>query len=234
MIKLPLKKKTKRKAGTRAGLTKAAIAAAAAKQVEAPEAGGLSLRELAKAMGVAPTTIHAHFKGGVSEVIAALAASALTDVTRPYKPKEEAANYLRDMFLRILKALHGRPTVAKFVVLQLSYDPMLVPLLTERLLLSLTELGVPNASLPQMFHRSLGAIFEMILTESARSKPAAQKQASIQMNKAIAALSPTEFPNLTMLREALVAETATGTAPSPTADVAARYVNRLISGLSAS
>ena len=233
MIKL-IKKKPKRKAGTRAGLTKAAIAAAAAKQLEAPEAGGLSLRKLAKAMGDVPTTIHAHFKGGISDVIAAIAGSALADVTRPYKPKEEAAVYLRDLFLGILTALHGRQTVARLAVIELSSNSVLVPLLAERLLLSLTELGVPNTSLPQMVHRALGAIFEMILTESARSKPAAQKQASIQMNKAVAALSPIEFPNVTMLGEALVAETATGTAPSPTADVAARYVNRLISGLSAS
>ena len=61
-----------------------------------------------------------------------------------------------------------------------------------------------------MFQRAMGVIFEMILTVSARSKAADQKRLSAQMNKAIAALPPTEFPNLTELREALVAEAVRG------------------------
>ena len=44
--------KEKRKAGTRAGLTKAAIVAAAAKLIESVGANGFSLRKLAKALGV--------------------------------------------------------------------------------------------------------------------------------------------------------------------------------------
>ena len=69
IIKIPKKKtsspnvKEKRKAGTRAGLTKAAIAAAAAKLIESVGANGFSLRKLAKALGVGPTTIHFHFEG---------------------------------------------------------------------------------------------------------------------------------------------------------------------------
>ena len=57
-----LKKKTsssivkeKRKAGTRAGLTKAAIVAAAAKLIESVGAYGFSLGKLAKALGVGPS-----------------------------------------------------------------------------------------------------------------------------------------------------------------------------------
>ena len=57
--------KEKRKAGTRAGLTKAAIVAAAAKLIEGVGANGFSLRRLAKALGVGPTTIYFHFEGGV-------------------------------------------------------------------------------------------------------------------------------------------------------------------------
>ena len=66
IIKIPKKKtsspivKEKRKAGTRAGLTKAAIVAAAAKLIESVGANGFSLRRLAKELGVGPTTIHFH------------------------------------------------------------------------------------------------------------------------------------------------------------------------------
>ena len=54
-----------------------------------------------------------------------------------------------------------------------------------------------------MFRRAMGVIFEMILAECGRSRAADQKEASAQMHKTIAALLPTEFPNLTELREVL-------------------------------
>jgi hypothetical protein len=71
IITIPKKKtsspivKEKRKAGTRAGLTKAAIVAAAAKLIESVGANGFSLRKLAKALGVGPTAIQQRsIKGG--------------------------------------------------------------------------------------------------------------------------------------------------------------------------
>ena len=98
-----IKKKPKRKAGTRAGLTKAAIATAAAKLLETPGAGEFSLRKLGKALGVVPATIHAHFKGGFNAVSGAIAIAALAEVAPPFKPKQQAADYLREVFSNILK-----------------------------------------------------------------------------------------------------------------------------------
>src|SRR3984957_19377696 len=94
-IRIPKKTKPvpkpKRKPGTRAGLTKAGIAAAAAKLIESVGPGGFSVRKLAKAIGVGPTSIHAHFKGGIGAVLDAVAAQAVAGTTRPFKPMEEAA-----------------------------------------------------------------------------------------------------------------------------------------------
>jgi hypothetical protein len=53
------------------------------------------------------------------------------------------------------------------------------------------------------------------------------------VHKAIAALSSTEFRNLTELREALVAETVEAGASKPSQEVAAFYAGRLIATLSA-
>jgi len=77
----------------------------------------------------------------------------------------------------------------------------------------------------------MGVIFEMILTVSARSKAADQKRLSTQMHKAIAALPPTEFPNLTQVREALMAERIEAGASKPNSKVAALYADRLIAML---
>ena len=92
--------KEKRKAETRAGLTKPAIVAAAAKLIESVGANGFSLRKLAKALGVGPTTVHFHFEGGVGSVFSAVAQQALAGVTRPFKPKEEPAGYLGELLLK--------------------------------------------------------------------------------------------------------------------------------------
>jgi AcrR family transcriptional regulator len=223
--------KPKRKPGTRAGLTKSGIAADAAKLLETAGPREFSVRKLASAMGVGPTSIHAHFKGGTEAVLEAIAGQALGGVTRPFKPMEEPAEYLRQLFLKILQSLHARPEIARLVILQLSSTPLLVPLLAERLLLTLAALGVPKEALPKTFQRAMGVILEMILTVSARSKPAEQKSLSAQMNKAIAALPSTEFPNLTELREALAAESLQAGASKPTPEVAALYADGLIATL---
>ena len=78
------------------------------------------------------------------------------------------------MLLKILQALHARPVVAKLVVLQLSSNPILEPLLAERLLLALAALGVPTEARPKMYQRAMGVIFEMILAECGRSSAADQ------------------------------------------------------------
>ena len=182
-------------------------------------------------MGIGPTTVHFHFEGGVGSVFSAVAQPALAGVTRPFKPKEEPAGYLGELLLKILEALHARPTVAKLVVIQLSSNPVLDPLLAERLLLALAALGVPTEARPKMFQRAMGVIFEMILAESGRSSAAEQKQASARVHKTIAALPSTEFPNLTELREAIVAEAVQAGAAKPSPEVAAEYADRLIATL---
>jgi hypothetical protein len=114
-------------------------------------------------MGVGPTSIHAHFKGGTGAVLDAVAAQAVAGTTRPFKPMEEPAEYLRELFQKILESLHARPVIAGLVILRLSSDPFLDPLLAERLLLTLAALGVPKDALPNTFQRAMGVMLEMVL-----------------------------------------------------------------------
>src|SRR5208337_3252116 len=127
-----------------------------------------SLRELAKELGVVPTTIHTHFKGGVNEISKAIAVTALSGLAPPFKPKQEPGDYLRELLFNLLKTLHGRPTVATLVVLQLSSNPVLDPLLAERLLLALAELGVATQERPKMFQRTMGGITPSYATRLVR------------------------------------------------------------------
>ena len=100
IITIPKKKtsspivKEKRKAGTRAGLTKAAIVAAAAKLIESVGANGFSLRRLAKELGVGPTTIHFHFEGGIRAVddcgLAVDGVSELDGIARGHRRRDRS------------------------------------------------------------------------------------------------------------------------------------------------
>jgi AcrR family transcriptional regulator len=218
----------KRKPGKRAGLTKSMIVTAAIKLVETGGIGKFSKRELANELGVGPTTVNFHFKGGVTEISTGIAAATLLGLARPFKAKEAASDYLCELLFGLLKRLHGRPVVARLVVLQLSLNPLLDPLLAERLLLALTEFGVPKEARPRTLKRAMGVILEMILVEPARSNTVEQKKASATMHETIASLPSTEFPNLTELREALVAETLQAGASKPSLELASEYLDRLV------
>jgi len=136
-------------------------------------------------MGSACAGSPSRWESARPRVFSAVAQQALAGVTRPFKPKEEPAGYLGELLLKILEALHARPVVAKLVVIQLSSNPVLDPLLAERVLLALAALGVPTETRPKMFQRAMGVIFEMILAECGRSSAADQKEASAQMHKTI-------------------------------------------------
>ena len=72
-----VKKAPKRKAGQRAGVTRAKIVDAAVKLWEAAGPEGFTIRKLAVQLKVVPTTIHAHVKGGIGDLMKAISRRVL-------------------------------------------------------------------------------------------------------------------------------------------------------------
>ena len=197
------KRPRKRRAGERAGLSPARIVAAAAQLFEQTNAKGLSIRALAKSLGVVPTTVKSHFNGGLAEILSAIARAALAGAARPYKPRETPAEYLGEVFFRVLEQLAGRPMTARLVAIELSSDPLLDSFLAERILVCLHELGAEACYFPRGLNRILGCISDMILVECAQSDPASRKKLKQNMVRQIAQLPPDEFPMLTKNAEGL-------------------------------
>lgn len=197
------KRPRKRRAGERAGLSRTKIVTAAAQLLEQTDANGLTIRALAKSLGVVPTTVKSHFKGGLADIVSAITRAALAGAARPYKPRETPAEYLGDVFFRILQQLVGRPMTARLTAVELSRSPLVDPFLAERILVCLHELGAEARYFPRGLNRILGCVSVMILVECAASDPAGRKGLILGIAEQIAQLPPDEFPMLTENAERL-------------------------------
>ena len=195
-IRLPLRRR-KRRAGERAGLRKEKIIEVATRLFERTDAQGLSIRALAKALGVVPTTVKSHFKGALSEITTAIARAAIVGAAHPYEPRETPADYLGDVFYGILQRLHGRPMVARLVAIELSRDPLLDPSLAERILVCVRELGAEAEYLHRGLSHVIARLVSLLLAESVRSGEAGQRAQAAIMALRIEQLPAGEFPVLT-------------------------------------
>jgi AcrR family transcriptional regulator len=225
-IRIP-RPRRKRRAGERAGLSKDKIIAAATRLYEQTQA--LSLRALAKALGVVPTTIKSHFKGGASEITAAIARAAIARLARPYRPQEPPAEYLGDVFMGFLERLKDHPMVARLVVIELSSNPLLDPFLAERILLCVQELGAKPEYLPRGLRRVIGGLSDMILTESAQSGEIRQKVLAELITHCVARLAANEFSMLTENSKSIADHygKVAGLSPVVARDYAAAVIGRL-------
>ena len=92
-----------------------------------------TVRKLARKLKVGPTTIYAHFKGGLPELRREVARKALVDRTPPYEPKQEPKDYLRDILKNSLAAFRDVPHLGRLVVSELTNDPLLSLTFAERM-----------------------------------------------------------------------------------------------------
>ena len=83
----------------------------------------------------------------------------LSDVARPYGPKNSPASYVRDLFLRLLKAIHGKQPLAQLIALELSTDHLICPVFAERLL----SVALGSAKVVPNPDRALDLVLAMLL-----------------------------------------------------------------------
>lgn len=201
MTKLVLKPK-KRKAGTRAGMNRAKIANAARKLWLSSDPGKFSLRAVAKALKVVPATIRAHYKGGMNDLLDEMAGSALAELAPPYKPQQDPKDYLRMVFRAALAAFRQDPQLGRLVVLHLSDDSLLNPVLAERICATLAAID-PNADLGWALRRFLERFTGLVAVETSRWAVGDPEKVEAGILKRIHALPSAEFPTLKSAAEGL-------------------------------
>lgn len=198
-------KKKKRKAGMRAGMTRAKIVEAASKVRLAGGADNFSIRAVAKALDVVPATIRSHFKGGMGDLLDEITRSALAELTPPYKPQQDPKDYLRDFFRTTLAAFRQQPQLGRLVIAHLSDDPLLSPVFAERICATLAAIAKTQdvGSALQLFLNRLAGLVIMGTASWLASEPEAVKAKVLGQTSV---LSGAEFPTLKFAGEKLAAD----------------------------
>jgi AcrR family transcriptional regulator len=191
MVKIPEKK---RKAGQRAGLTRAKIAAGALHLCLTP-GQKVSVHTVAKHLKVVPTTIRAHFKGGFDEVLDEVAALVLDELAPPFKPNQSAEDYLLQFFRTLLAAGREKPFVIRLMAVRLTDTPLLNPSFAERMCAALGSLS-QNQDGARAFRRFVGRLSGLVLVETGAPALLEPKAAASIVASKIAALGEVQFPTL--------------------------------------
>ena len=199
---LIFKKPPKRKAGQRAGLTRAKIIDAALKLWDDAGPDGFAIRKLAARLKVGATTIRAHVKGGIAELRREVARRALADLTPPYKPNQDPKNYLEAFFRAALASFRQRPRLARLVVLELNDDPLLSLMFAERMCATIAGLDA-KVDLVCSLELLIGRLTEAAMIESGAWAQRHPKLAMAHIQARLQNASKTEFPTLTHAPQAL-------------------------------
>ena len=202
-----LKKKPspKRNPGTRAGMTRAKIINAATALWLSSNPDDFSVRALAKVLKVGPTTIHAHFKGGVNELRLEMARAAVAALAPPHKPQQDAKTYLREFFRSTLTKFRQKPELGRLVVGELANDPLLSPIFADRVLTAL-ELLTRKTHLiwgPQLFLSRFAGLVMIETGGMATGKRDAVKNSILSR---VSDLPAVEYPMLKQAAEPLAAD----------------------------
>jgi AcrR family transcriptional regulator len=160
---LAVLKKVKRKPGEKAGLTDAQIISQSLALLK--QKPGLSMTEIAAALGVFPTAVYARFPGGLDEILTEIVRTLLANVARPPHPNECWEAYLRDLFRAVYNAFHKHPRAAQFAVIKIAADYYLNPLLVERILFALSLAGVPEGEKADALDLVMGSLISMLAIE---------------------------------------------------------------------
>jgi AcrR family transcriptional regulator len=198
-------KGTKRKAGMRAGLSKATIIAAGTKLLVSAGPDNFSIRLLAKKLKVGPTTIHHHFKGGKGALTAEIARAALAELAPPHDTQVDPKEVLRKLFRRALDSYKQRPVLGRFVVINLTDDPFFNPVFAKRLVTAIAALS-KNDNLAWGLDLVIGRFGSLIFSETSEAARAKPDEARVGILKKISVLPPAEFPMLAHTAEALAAD----------------------------
>jgi len=214
-------------------MTRAKIVDAAVKLWDAAGPDGFTIRKLAAQLKVVPTTIRAHVKGGLDELIREVARRGLEDLTPPYKPNQGPQDYLQTFFRSALASFRQRPKLGRLIILELTEDPLLSLIFAERMFATIASLAA-KVDLIWGLELLIGRLTEATMIESggwARGDP---KLTANHIQARLANASETEFPTLTHALHTFGAKPTRRSKPDYLQERAVASVSALVADLTAS
>lgn len=143
------------------------IVAAALAIIDRDGLEGFSMREVARELGVYPTSIYWHFKTGKNALLAAVASKALDGVTPALHLDDDWKEWIRLLFRRYRQALAKHPNVAPLLGAQLVSNAGVNPILVERLLTALHGAGFREGALVDAYNAVLAGMLGYVTLEFA-------------------------------------------------------------------
>lgn len=192
---IKIKPRIKRTAGQRAGMNRAKIAAAATKLWLTTGPEKFTIRELAKQLKVGPTTIHAHFKGGIGDLRREIARRALEDLTPPHQPNQTPKDDLRAFMRSALSSFRQQPTLGRLVAHELTDDPLLSLVFAERMGATIVGLAT-GVDVIRGLELLIARFVGLVMVETGRLARADPKTANPILQGRLLGVSSTEFPTL--------------------------------------
>ena len=230
-----IRRRPRRKPGQRANLTIEKITAAAFDVLRTKGLDEFSARLVAKQLGVSPAAIYVHFDGGFTGLKRHLASAALLKVSRPYGPTDSPADYLRDIFVRTLRAIRRNQGLALLIALELSTDQLVCPIFLERLFAAALGVAKPPPNKARVLDLVLAALLGMIVVEGETPEDHKVSNLSGRYSTRIKAYPPNEVPTLLATSGELVMQIGRRLIPNAAleAESALRYAEPVIATLEA-
>ena len=216
-------KAKKRTPGQRAGMNPHKIALAARELWADLGPDKFTIRKLAKKLKIGPTTVHAHFKGGLRELRRAIAKVSLDELTPAYKPKQGPKDYLQNFFRSSLAAFRKSPHLGRLVVLELATAPTMSLTFVERIAATVQSIN-KHADLVRSLELVIIDWSGLLLIETGAWAIKDPSRVKLEIESGLMKVSGTEFPTLKQAPQklgALLSKRSSPTYLQETADAAA-------------
>lgn len=216
---------SKRKAGQKAGLTRALIVTVLLQKK--PE---LSVSKIAKALKVGRTAVYSHFPGGLPEIQSEMVRTLLANVAVPFFPAQSWESYLRLLFVMVFDAFRKHPEVAQFAGSVLAANYYLNPFLVERILVALDLAGLDDSAKIRGLDLVMASLIGMLTIECAGATSKSAEKWLDELASPPAVTPSVELPSINISRTKLLAAAHARTLgdPKQASRRVQRYADQLI------
>jgi TetR/AcrR family transcriptional regulator, tetracycline repressor protein len=185
----------------RRSLSRSEIVNAALRYVDEHGLDALTMRALAKEIGVYPTALYWHI-GTKAQLVAAVTTTVLDDILLPADHDMAWDDWLAEVARLCRQALHRHPNLSPVIGSQLVVTAAALPLV-ERVLNVLERAGFTGRELVDVYNAVAGFILGWVSLELSSGPPDVEDDWQEEYAGQLSSVSPNAFPTMTRNMELL-------------------------------